>query len=56
MAKTIVQDEGFCLIFGMPKQVIRNGDAYYTVSLFGISKKILEYRENNWSSKCQARN
>lgn len=40
--KTIAQDEDSSLIFGMPKQVIRNGDADYTVSLFGISKKILE--------------
>ena len=40
--KTIVQDEDSSLIFGMPKHVIRNRDTDYTVSLFGISKKILE--------------
>jgi len=40
--KTIAQDEDSSLIFGMPKQVIRNGDADYTVSLFGISNKVLE--------------
>lgn len=40
--KTIVQDEDSSLIFGMPKQVIKNGDADYTLSLFMISRKILE--------------
>jgi len=40
--KTIAQDEDSSLIFGMPKQVIDNGDADHILSLFMISGKILE--------------
>ncbi|MBN2013609.1 MAG: chemotaxis-specific protein-glutamate methyltransferase CheB [Candidatus Altiarchaeota archaeon] len=40
--KIIVQDESTSLIFGMPKMIIRNGDADFILPLLGIADKIVE--------------
>jgi len=40
-AKTIVQDEASCIVFGMPKEAIRLGAADQVVSLSRVSSAIL---------------
>jgi two-component system chemotaxis response regulator CheB len=40
--KTIVQDEATSLIFGMPKQVIKKGNADFILPMFEISQGIIQ--------------
>lgn len=40
--KTIAQDEATSLIFGMPREVIENGDADYILPVFEITKRIIQ--------------
>lgn len=40
--KTIAQDEATCIIFGIPKKVIENGDADSVVPVFEMSQKIIQ--------------
>ena len=48
---TIAQDEGSCVVFGMPKQAIARGSICDIVSLDNIPEKIVQFSHGNLKRK-----
>ena len=46
-ARTVVQDEKSCIVFGMPKEAIKLGAAEKVVPLKDISKTVLNMITSN---------
>jgi two-component system, chemotaxis family, protein-glutamate methylesterase/glutaminase len=41
-ARTVVQDEASCVVYGMPKEAVKRGAVEKTVPLHAISREILQ--------------